>query len=53
MSDSPLFGLIHLGYAPIVWRDRQVCRLPLTLIAPEGVNRAVLSALVSARLVEA
>jgi EAL and modified HD-GYP domain-containing signal transduction protein len=32
MQDSPLFGLIHLGYAPIVGRDRQVCGVQLTLM---------------------
>ena len=53
MSDSPSFGLIHLGYAPIVGRDRQVCGFQFPLIAPSDVNRAVWSALVSARLFEA
>jgi hypothetical protein len=50
MQDSPLFGLIHLGYAPIVGWDRQVCGFQFALIAPADVNRAVLPTLVAFRL---
>ena len=53
MPDPSLFGLIHPGYAPVLGQDRKFCCIQLTLIPPADVNRAVWSALVSARLFEA